>query len=236
MGVATSDSVQNHITEDTAAHAASAISVTNPGHANAQAAITAALNASGSGTATTADAVSVTDTGGYFTGSNVETVLQEVGGALDVGSHNLDSHSDVDLVTTAPVVGDSLYWDGTNWVPRVRPWNLAPHSIETITAVVIAGDSVCTENNFDLRRVSARVQAPSTSGSVTINIHRGTSGTGAPTLTLIGTVTILANQYRAVNLGVTGHTLQQDEFIRATVTAAGTGATGLSIFYRGLLL
>ena len=30
---------------------------------------------------------------------------------------SVDFHSDVDTTTTAPVVGDVLSWDGTNWVP-----------------------------------------------------------------------------------------------------------------------
>jgi hypothetical protein len=190
------------------------------------------------GVGATAATVPVVDTGGYYTGNTTEDVLQEIGASLTSGGHDLGTHNDTDFASVAPVAGDTLRFNGTDWVPAQRAWRLDSHSLPSVTATTISSDAICTENNFDLRRLSARVQTPSSSGNITIEIYRGTSGTGSPTLTLIGTITINQAAYRAVNVGISAGTvlMQQDEFLRAVVTGAGTGAAGLTVSYRGFLL
>ena len=37
--------------------------------------------------------------------------------ALVATSGNINSLTDVDTITNAPVVGESLVWNGTNWAP-----------------------------------------------------------------------------------------------------------------------
>lgn len=63
-----------------------------------------------------ASLVGVEDAAGNFTATTVEGVLAELGAASS-GATNLDELTDVDTTTTAPVAGDLLRFDGSNFVP-----------------------------------------------------------------------------------------------------------------------
>jgi hypothetical protein len=234
MGLARSDTLTAHLTGDPA-HTAAQISVTQA-YDDLQAAITALFAASGSGTATTADAVTVQDTGSYFAGGHVEAVLQEIGADLAVGTHNLDSHSDVDLTSIAPATGDVLRWNGTNWVSTPNIYHPSAHFAETVAVGTIPGRSIIQEDVFHFRRVQAQVTTPSSSGAITVEIRYGDGATN--TSTSVGTITIAQGAYRAVDLGIAASNIMLDsgDFIVANVTAAGTGAANLTLAYRGYVL
>lgn len=47
-----------------------------------------------------------------------QDIVDPSGGGLD--PHVIDFHTDADTTTTAPVIGDALEWDGSNWVPKAK--------------------------------------------------------------------------------------------------------------------
>ena len=59
-----------------------------------------------------------------LTATNVKAALDEIDGRVDTNDAkvsadgSIDTHSDVDVTTTAPVVGDRFVFDGLNWVPE----------------------------------------------------------------------------------------------------------------------
>ena len=42
---------------------------------------------------------------------------------------SIDTHSDVDTTTTAPITGQALIWDGTNFVPQTLPTGVTDHTL-----------------------------------------------------------------------------------------------------------
>jgi hypothetical protein len=82
----------------------------------------AAAHISDTGDAHDASAISITDTGDYFTGTDVEAALQELGaGGGGGGVTHLDDLLDVDA--SSPTDGQALVWDdGTSqWIPGSAP-------------------------------------------------------------------------------------------------------------------
>lgn len=57
---------------------------------------------------------------------------QWVAGTPAAPVSGIDDLTDVDTTTTAPEVGDTLVWDGANWVPSVGPRGLR----ELVTTVI----------------------------------------------------------------------------------------------------
>jgi hypothetical protein len=69
-----------------------------------------------------------------------DTAGEWVNTPLGGGSpHDLDSHTDVDLTTDPPAVGESLIWDGTNWVPGTAG-GAHTHPISDVTGLQTALD------------------------------------------------------------------------------------------------
>ena len=63
-----------------------------------------------------------------------------------IGAASIDDLSDVDTTTTAPVTGEVLKWNGTNFVPGVAGANLSTSSIGDLSDVDITTSSPSTGN------------------------------------------------------------------------------------------
>lgn len=89
-----------------------------------------------------ASEVTIVDAGGYFTGTDVEAALQELGAGGGGGVAALDDLTDV--VITAAASGDILRHNGTNWVdtPGTTHFDVAG-AAATVDAALTAhiGDS-----------------------------------------------------------------------------------------------
>jgi hypothetical protein len=116
-----------HLADAVAAHAASAVSFTPAGTIAAtdvqtaiaevatDAATDLAAHTGDAADAHDASAISIVDAGAYFTGTDVEAALQELGaGSGGGGVTDLDGLTDVTI--TAAAVGDILRHDGVAWV------------------------------------------------------------------------------------------------------------------------
>ena len=93
----------------------------------------------------TAAEVPITDSGGYFTGTDVEAALQEIGAAGTGGATAMNDLTDADTATTAPSSGDVLKWDGTNWTPGTD--NTAAGAGYTATPPTYS-DEACTPGQY----------------------------------------------------------------------------------------
>lgn len=73
-----------------------------------------------------------------------------IGGQLPpgtVGAIPIDALSDVDTTTVAPVAGDALLFDGTNWVPgeggaATTRWEPLTNGLAEVPELVFAGGEV----------------------------------------------------------------------------------------------
>jgi hypothetical protein len=59
-----------------------------------------------------------------LTATNVKAALDEIEGRVDTNDSkvsadgSINTHSDVDMSTTSPVIGDRMIYDGINWIPE----------------------------------------------------------------------------------------------------------------------
>ena len=96
----------------------------------------AAAHIGDTGDAHDASAVSIVDAGNYFTGTEVEAALQELGaaggGGSDGSDHDILDHADANT-SPSPTADDVLTWDGAEWV-AAAPSGGAPAEIVWVFA------------------------------------------------------------------------------------------------------
>lgn len=69
------------------------------------------------------------------------------------GASALDDLTDVDTTTTAPVTGDRLYWDGTNWIPASLDVTISFGGMVTLTNVGAAYDSTVPSQGLGIAKI-----------------------------------------------------------------------------------
>lgn len=181
----------------------------------------------------TASDIGITDAGGYFTGAEVETALQELGDTVstivqtgdnvsvltnDAGyliTVAMNDLSDVD--TTGISLNDVLQWNGTTFVP------VAASSGGGTVDTVVAGDGITVDNTDPANPiVSSDFSVNSTSASYTLSATQDNQWTD---ITGSSSVDITCPPESTINLGSKFvHTLSN--YGTGTVTVvAGAGVT-----------
>ena len=140
------------------------------------------------------------------------------------GSSTLSGLTDTDLTTTAPVAGDVLTYDGTNWIPALSSSNTTGNFSGTFTGNVDAG--VVTSDSF-VKNGGTSSQYLMADGSVS----------NGPTIEMGGTMTasILPDTNAAYDLGSAEYKIRhlylsqntlyyEGEYLKVAQHNAGQGA------------
>jgi hypothetical protein len=125
-----------------------------------------------------------------FNGRNSSVVPQE-------GDYTLDLLGDVDTTTTAPVAGQVLKYNGTNWVPAADSDTI--YVLPAATEAVVGGAEIATQAETDAGTDDTRIVSPAKLAAYATNVLDARySATGSGVLSFngrSGAVSPAANDY-----------------------------------------
>jgi hypothetical protein len=89
---------------------------------------------------------SITDDDFNTLSSNVDTLSSTITSGVPLGS--ITNHTDVDTITNVPIIGDTLRFDGTNWVPSNSPTLSSITSNNAVFSIDTDIQTISSVNSF----------------------------------------------------------------------------------------